>query len=323
MFRGSRWSRHASILFAFLITALLVAEKASAAEWFQEAVEFQGRQRTFKIYRPSSAPFHPAVVFVFHGTSSPGHGVDNIVSITHFDRVAERHHFLVIFPEAVEGNWNDGRRNEDAVANREGVDDIGFVDRILGYLKTRWKIDSRKVYATGYSNGAIFVQYLAAERSSWIAAIAPVCGTMAVHSFQSFHPPYPVSVLEIHGTNDPVVPYTGGAIAYEKGQVLSVSQCISIWVEHDGCERIPTRIPISESDKKDGCTPELFAWRHGKDKTTVELCRIVGGGHTWPGGNQLFSSIFLGNISRDFDGAELIWRFFHRHPKRLRVDAQS
>jgi poly(3-hydroxybutyrate) depolymerase len=25
----------------------------------------------------------------------------------------------------------------------------------------------------------------------------------------------------------------------------------------------------------------------------------------------------LGNISRDFDGADMIWRFFHRHPKRF------
>jgi polyhydroxybutyrate depolymerase len=292
---------------------MLIVAKASAGEWFRQATRFEGRQRLFNIYRPTLEPRHPAAVLVFHGSSAPGHGADNIVSITHFERVAERNHFLVIFPEAIQGNWNDGRRNEGIEAYREGVDDIGFVDRILDYLKTTWKIDSRKVYATGYSNGAIFVQYLAAERSSRIAAIAPVCGPMALDSFQSFRPQHPVSVLEIHGTNDPVVPYTGGAIAHEKGRVLSVDQCISVWVDHDGCKRIPIRIPISERDKNDGCTPELFAWRHGRDETTVELCRIIGGGHTWPGGNQLFSSIVLGNISRDFDSADLIWQFFHHH----------
>jgi polyhydroxybutyrate depolymerase len=307
--------RKASLICAGIVCSLLFAKAANAGQWISKVLEFQRRERTFKVYCPTQLPPHPAVVLVFHGTSRPGHGADDIAAITHFDRVAEQNHFLVIFPEAYQGNWNDGRLNDGVASYRDGVDDIGFVDEILDDLTVKWKIDPRKIYATGYSNGGIFVQYLGAERSARFAAIAPVCGPMALHSFQFFHPRDPVSVLEIHGTDDPVVPYTGGAIAYEKGRVLSVEQCITAWVEHDGCERAPIRMPIAERDANDGCTPELFAWRRGRDKTAIELCRIIGGGHTWPGGNQFLSSFVLGNISRDFNGADLIWRFFHRHPK--------
>ena len=185
-----------AMLAHFLLTPALLP-----AGTFREAtVVLSGQDRTFRIFVPAQLERSTAIVFVFHGTQESGHGAESIIDLTHFDRTAEANHFIAIFPEAYDGNWNDGRENEMAQSYLRGIDDIGFVDKILEYTKNEYPVDRHRIFATGFSNGAIFCQYLAANRSAIFAAIAPVSGQLAFPFSKKFHPKDSISVLEIHGT---------------------------------------------------------------------------------------------------------------------------
>ncbi|MFV1967883.1 MAG: PHB depolymerase family esterase [Pirellulaceae bacterium] len=102
---------------------------------------------------------------------------------------ADREGFLAVFPEGTPpdpsrparfiGNpqtWNDGSKRSNLGAAVRGVADVEFVSAMLSDLSTRFKVDKRRVYATGFSNGASMTFRLARELSTAIAAVAPVAG---------------------------------------------------------------------------------------------------------------------------------------------------
>jgi polyhydroxybutyrate depolymerase len=290
--------------------------RLQATGFHHESIKVGGHTRSYRLFVPSDLPNPVPVVFVFHGTETPGHGINSIINTTRFEKIGETQHALIIFPEAYEGNWNDGRRNNRARSYRDGIDDIAFVDAMLARTEHDYHVDRTRIDATGFSNGAIFCHYLAAHRSNVFAAIAPVSGSMAIPFSAWFHPVCPVSVLEIHGTSDPIVPYHGGRITDDGGEVLGVEATAEFWAKTNRCRRDCNEIPVPDRTNIDGCYPQCFEWSGGKDGTDVILYRIIGGGHTWPGSRLgLLSSFFLGKVCQDFDASELIWRFFWDHPR--------
>jgi polyhydroxybutyrate depolymerase len=311
--------RFSILCLGFLGALPLFSARQQASGFHNESIKVKGRTRTYRLFVPSDLPNPVPLVFVFHGTETPGHGIDSIMKITHFDEIGQIHHALIIFPEAYEGNWNDGRLNNQARSYRDGIDDIAFVDAMLAQTERDYHVDRTRIDATGFSNGAIFCHYLAAHRSNIFAAIAPVGGPIAVPFSAWFHPGFPVSLLEIHGTNDPIVPYRGGGMTDDGGEVLGVEATAELWAKNDWCRRDYIEIPVPDRTVQDGCYPQCFEWSQGKDGTDVVLYRIIAGGHTWPGNPRGFlSSFFLGKVCLDFDASELIWKFFRAHPRMQR-----
>ena len=299
----------------FLIHLLLNLVPLEAGTFLDSTLLISGRDRTFRMFVPTYLEEAIPIVFVFHGTQKPGYGAASIISLTHFDRIAETGHFIAIFPEAFDGNWNDGRENEMAQSYLQGIDDVAFVDKILEKVKTKYAIDLHRIYATGFSNGAIFCHYLAANRSTLFAAIAPVSGQLAFPFSKEFHPKDSVSVLEIHGTSDSVVPYAGGRINDDGGEVIGVEETVEYWSRADSCKSRYLQLPIADLNPNDDCYPEEFLWADGKNDSEVVLCRVVGGGHTWPGSALPFYLFFLGNVCLDFNASQMIWQFFKNHPR--------
>jgi polyhydroxybutyrate depolymerase len=306
----------------FLAALPLFSVRLQASGFQNESIKVGGHTRTYRLFVPLDLPNPVPVVFVFHGTETPGHGIDSIIKITRFEEIGEIHHALIIFPEAYEGNWNDGRLNNRAKSYRDGIDDIAFVDAMLAQTEHDYHVDRTRIDATGFSNGAIFCHYLAAHRSDVFAAIAPVSGPIAIPCSAWFHPAFPVSLLEIHGTNDPIVFYRGGKITDDGGEVLGVEATAELWAKNDRCSRDCIEIPVPDRTAQNHCYPQCFEWSQGEDGTDVVLYRIIAGGHTWPGNPPgLFSSFFLGKVCLDFDASEVIWKFFWDHPKIQRSQA--
>ena len=307
------------LCFGFLGVLPLFSASQQAGGFRNESIEVKGHRRSYRLFVPSDLSNPVPLVFVFHGTETSGHGIYSIIKITRFEEIGQIHHALIIFPEAYEGNWNDGRQNNQARSYREGIDDIAFVDAMLARTEHDYHVDRTRIGATGFSNGAIFCHYLAAHRSGVFAAIAPVGGPIALPFSAWFHPEFPVSVLEIHGTNDPIVPYSGGRITDDGGEVVGVEATAEIWARIDRCRRDYIKIPVPNRVVEDGCYPQCFEWSQGEDGTDVVLYRIISGGHTWPGHPLSFpSSFFLGKVCLDFDASELIWKFFWDHPRPQR-----
>ncbi|MGA8848273.1 MAG: PHB depolymerase family esterase [Dehalococcoidia bacterium] len=275
-----------------------------------------GRERTYLLHVPDGLHENEPgpLVFAFHGGGGNGSGM---ASLTEFDKLADREEFIVVFPDGVGNSWNDGRQNLASEAYLLNVDDVGFVDAMIETISLEFPIDRKKIYATGISNGAIFSHFLAAQRASTFAAIAPVAGGLAIPFNEQFNPDDAVSVLMIQGTDDPLVPYNGGQIAGgNRGTIISTDDTVELWVQNDGCNNIPLKEELPNSDLNDGCLVTQYTWSNGRADSAVVLLKIEGGGHTWPSGAQYLPESIIGRVCKDFEATEVIWSFFKDHPKQ-------
>ena len=273
------------------------------------------RVRTYHLHVPVKHASPAALVFVFHGGGGQGSGIERTSG---FDAISDREGFVAVYPDGVDRGWNDGRTDAPRQgALRKQVDDLAFVRAMLTDIATVAPIDSKRIYATGMSNGAIFSQYLAAKMADKFAAIAPVAGGIADPFNKEFAPTNPVSVLAINGTRDPLVPFAGGNVArVGRGKVISVDDAMHLWVVRDGTAPEPQVGMLPDTDPTDGCRVTWKKWTGGKNGTEVWLYSEEGAGHTWPGMTQNLPRVIVGSVCKDFEGSEAIWAFFKGHPKQ-------
>jgi polyhydroxybutyrate depolymerase len=274
-----------------------------------------GRERFYLLYEPPQALVGAPLplVLLLHGGGGSATRTD---AVPGFIELAEREGFYVAMPQGVGKNWNDGRPDAGSKAATENVDDVGFVRAVLDDIAARVRVDARRVYATGISNGAMMSSRLACDAADRIAAIAPVAGTLS-ESFECA-PSRPVPVVAFLGTRDPLVPYRGGEISsigglVNRGRVLSAHAYFELWAALNGCTaNSQTVLPDLTTGDKSTVQRESFGGcRGGAD---VVLYTSRGGGHTWPGGEQYLSPWLVGHSNRDISATALIWRFFMDHP---------
>jgi polyhydroxybutyrate depolymerase len=170
---------------------------------------------------------------------------------------------------------------------------MDFFEEMLAYLQLEISIDPVRIYATGLSNGATMANRLACDRANTFAAIAPVAGGHVAPD--QCEPSRPVSVLVIHGTDDPVIPYSGNQ---------ANTPPVHAWVQRNGCDEEPTASrPYPDVLQE--------TWENCAGGVEVRLLSLEGAGHTWPGAPL---SVGLGSTSQHVDATDVIWSFFQTHP---------
>ena len=279
-------------------------------------------KRTFNIHIPPSydKTVQIPLVIALHGRGANG---ASMIILTHkgFNKLADQDGFIMVYPDGIELNWNDGRMDEEAKdrAHRENINDVGFISALIDSMIKDYNINPKLVYVTGISNGAIMSYRLACELSNKITAIAPVDGNIPNQLFPECSPSRPVSVLAINNTDDPLVPFEGGYIygirKINLGKVLSVSESVGFWVKRNMCSITPVVTEEPDRDPKDGTRVTCKQYINGIDGTEVILYVVDGGGHTWPGGFQYLPAGMIGKTCRDFDANEVIWSFFKKHSR--------
>jgi len=314
----------ACVLFAFLPSGCECVRRRGALldrdtsdtpqDSVQKSVDVGGIERTFRVHVPPSYAAGTAVplVFVLHGGGGEGEGMERL---THMDEVADSGGFIAVYPYGIDRNWNDGRPEINP-----SVDDVGFFRLMLDRLESDYSIDTRKVYSTGISNGGFMSYRLAFDLDGRIAAIAPVGAPMSEQQFARPPPSSPVSVLLIHGVDDPLCPWSGGDLGFsrtgrgmDRGRCVSVADTIGYWVSADGCGAQPVKTDLPDADPGDGTRVREELYGGGRSGTDVELLAVEGGGHTWPGGLQYLSERIIGRTNRDIDASSVIWEFFKSH----------
>ncbi len=276
---------------------------------YSRSVMIGAESRTYLIHLPPSYdPNVPTpVVLAFHSAAMNGSAM---AKQTGLNDTADRHGFVTVYPNGTGTTslflyWDAGG------VRGKPSDDVGFVSRLLDDLGTVVNVDSKRVFATGMSNGGMLCYRLAAELSERVAAIAPVAGTMAL---EEWRPKRPVSVLHFHGTKDGIVLYHGPDEHIPKNlKFLSVDDTIGAWVRADDC---PARPVVEELPDRahDGTRVRRERYGPGKEGAEVVLYVIEGGGHTWPGREPPVR--LLGKSTHDISANELIWEFFQRHPMK-------
>lgn len=298
--------RTLAVLGLILLTTVLVW---SRPKWIE--IQMGEHTRRYYVTEPRNPESAMPVLFIFHG----GGGNARQASRMGFAKLARKSGYLLVYPDGVDGHWNDGRSNHPKFDPT--LDDVGFVRLILEELQQQYPVDKKRIYAVGPSNGGMMSHMVGMELSDKFCAIAPLIGAIPQELVPKFQPKEPVSVLIIQGTLDPLVPYNGGEVTVGRkrhGQVASTDRAVELWREHNKCEDegVTTSMP---DPKDDGCKTTKTVWSGGKDGTEVILYRVEGGGHTVPGGTQYLPKSLIGVVSRDFNAVDEIEAFFARHSK--------
>ena len=166
---------------------------------------------------------------------------------------------------------------------------------------------------------------MACQLPDRIAAIAPVAG---LRDPQGCRIDDPVPVIAFHGTADTFVSYDGGlgasvanlptddggtiGTAVVGGGGPTVEEIAAAWAARDGCAADP---PLVEAVSVE---VDRLHYQWCPSNGQVDLYRINGGGHAWPGStfSQSIEPI-IGHTTMTVDATDLIWQFFDAHPLRL------
>ena len=299
-------------VFATPPAPVAAATRSSGAKDRTGQLRFGGRTRTYLLHRPAGNPARSALLLVFHGGGGTAAGM---ARLTHLNDVADRHHFVVVYPQGFGQSWAGGLGGTPA--DEAGVDDVGFVRALIDHLAHSEGIDASRVYATGLSSGGFMAQRLGCELSDRVAGIAPVAATLPITIAAQCAPSHPMPVLEIQGTLDPLVPYGGGHVrgrGLGGRQALSAPDTAAHWARTNGCPSPPrtATIPITAPDGT-----QIHTDTYGPCPTgPVILYTVEGGGHTWPGGEQYLPVAAVGRTTRQLDAGETMWQFFAGLPHR-------
>jgi polyhydroxybutyrate depolymerase len=300
------WARLLSLAVVLVCVVGCGGRQVSAASSRDQPGTFQygGLNRTYTVHVPPGSPV--GLLLNLHGGGGTGNGQRGL---TGFDSVADVDNLVVVYPDGYDKSWADGRGASPA--DRRHVDDVGFLVALVGKLLNDFGIAPGHVFATGMSNGGFMSNRLACDRADVFAAIAPVAGTLGAGV--SCNPSRPVSVLDAHGTADPLVPFNGGEVHGRGGSSHSVSAAsiVDKWRSADGCQGDPLAQELP--DLGDGTHVRRFDSTACAPGTEVIFYRIDNGGHTWPGGNQYLSKSIVGPTTRAFDASEVIAQFFLTH----------
>ncbi|MEP2935354.1 MAG: PHB depolymerase family esterase [Gilvibacter sp.] len=278
----------------------------------KRTILWQGIERNYLIHLPpvdymlASMP----VIVNLHGGGGTAKGTSRL-NKWRFNELADQDGFIVVYPNAIDKSWNDGRSQILKPQNKD-VDDVGFIAAIIQELKAIYDVDLTKIYATGMSNGGFMTTRLLCDRADLFRGGAVVTASISKEYFPQCAPTQKVGVLVINGTADPLVPYNGGQIKVfrkTRGEILSTDDYINFWIANNDCNSDPSRTDLPDSKPYDGTTVTVSQYDCDTGNPVV-LYRVNGGGHTWPGGKQYLGKRLIGVTSREFNACEVIWDFF-------------
>jgi polyhydroxybutyrate depolymerase len=279
-------ARLVAVVGVVLVIAGCVARETGKPSGFVEGtsvhtISVGGHERTYRLYKPKGLPASAPLVVVLHGGFGNAAHAERSYG---WDELADQSKFIVAYPDGLNRAWNVNGAGCCGRPAKEGIDDVGFITAAVTDIGKNVSIDASRVYATGMSNGGMMDYTLACDTSIF-AAIGPVSGTQ----LDPCHSPHPASVIQIHGTKDPLVPYAGGpgrGFVHLDGP--PIPDLNAFWRNVDHCGAPATTTSGSVTTSTAGCA----------DNRNVVLITVDGGGHQWP----------------NFATGKL-WQFFAAHPR--------
>jgi polyhydroxybutyrate depolymerase len=224
---------------------------------------------------------------------------------------ADQEGFVVIMPNGYMNSWNAGTCCGGAVS--AGLDDVALMRAIFAEVGTHVNLDLRRVYSTGLSNGGYMSYRLACEASDLFVAVAPASGAVGTtdigatalfgttSDLTTCAPSQKISVLDIHGTSDPLIPYSTQAPS------------LALMVASNGCSTTTAPATVVPSGGDTTCVS--FAGCPTCPNVNVTGCSIMGGGHCWFGssdcgtGAGALGMAFVGNDSNFMKNTDAVWAF--------------
>jgi polyhydroxybutyrate depolymerase len=263
---------------------------------------------------PAGHVGHPLPLIVdLHGYAEPA-AVQATVST--WNTFADTHGLVAVTPQIT--------RPVQLWDTALGSHDLAWFSSLLTTVESDLCIDRNRVYVDGYSDGAFMASAIACQLADRVAAVAPVAGLQAPARCK---PARPVPVIAFHGTADPFVSYQGGLgqkaldlpapdgshrTLGQSGSGTSttgpsIPQQTTTWARRNGCSSQPMDTIVASD--------VTLVRYHCPPGAEVELYRVTGGGHAWPGSTFTRSiSSVVGRTTFSISADDLMWAFFLSHP---------
>lgn len=271
---------------------------ASAQVTVVDSIYTGGLWRSYRLYVPASYTGSTSVPLILnlHGYTSNAAAQQ---LYTYFGPIADTANFLMVYPQ---GTTYAGQPFWNAGISSLLVNDVQFLSNLIDSISMSYNVDQDAVFSCGMSNGGYMSHTLACALNNKIAAIASVTGSILTTQYVSCVPNRAVPVMQISGTADPTVPYNGTSSS------VAVDTAVKYWVTNNHCNPTPAFSNVPNISTSDGCTAEHYVYSGGDNGSSVELYKIIGGEHTWPGAFP-----FGGVTNQDFKASEKIWLFFRKY----------
>jgi len=312
----------------YTLYVLLVLGAAGAAALEPGTHELTVRtaegRRAYRLHLPAAADADkplPLVLFLHGG----GGRSQEAAARYGWRELADEAGFIVAFPEGTPRPgairkraryWNEGSgRGIDADSP---PDDVAYLRAVIDDAAKQVKVDTSRVFVSGFSMGASMTWRLGVELPDRIAAVAPVSGHLWLNPDDVAKPTRRPPVLFIVGDADPLNPIDGGRVARRINGVAqkpAMKRSVRRWLTiHD----IDIDIDIdtetdAEAEPKPFMTGQVTArtWRAGDDGAlTYVVVRDLG--HVWPGGTSPFPQRLVGKPTDALDATRAAWAFFQR-----------
>jgi polyhydroxybutyrate depolymerase len=223
-----------SVLLLCLTTHLRSEEPLKRLE-----LTVDGVSRELLIYAPEKSKSEPApLIFGWHG-----HGGN-------MNNSARQYHFHALWPEAIvvypqglntPGKLTDPEGKKPGWQHGPGAEgdrDLKFFDAIDAKLHTDYKVDDRRVYSSGHSNGGGFTYLLWSTRANRFTAFAP--SAAAASAVRGTLKPMPV--LHVAGENDPLVKYAWQKATMDALRELNQCGPGQPWELDSNCTLYPSKL---------------------------------------------------------------------------------
>lgn len=273
------------LLIGVMISALLIASQLLAQD------------RTYEYFVPENIEDGAPLLIFLHGRTGTGKEMEEM---THFNTLAEREGFVMLYPDGIIEDWNFG-------FGPKGVDDLAFLQNLVDEFVEKYKIDRERVYLMGLSNGGRMAYYAACQLPGTFAAVASIDAPMMVVTGDECASE-PVPMLVMMGTKDPILPWEG-----YPGSMYSAEGTFLFWAEHNGClaEQVESE-DLPDVEPSDESTVSVKTYTDCEEEARVTLYTVEGGGHTYPGNQREAEAlrVRLGVTNMDIDASEVLWEWF-------------
>ena len=293
-----------SVALILALPAIVAMTQLVTFRWYNRSngrITSSGIEREYFVHVPRSydgTKAVPLVISMHGGGGSPVQQRD----LSRWIDLAEERGFIVVYPA---GRKGPGTRSW-AVRQSRALDvDVRFISDLISRLESQYKIDPRRIYANGLSNGAGMSFVLSCTLANRIAAVGLVSAAQTLRSSWCARGPA-MPVVAFQGTEDPMVPYKGGGSWVTPVIFPDYEQFMADWAKRNRCNPQP-------SDRKFAADVTRRDYTGCPNGADVVLYTIHGGGHVWPGGATI-PRWFAGIDSGTIHASRVMWEFFEAHP---------
>ncbi len=218
------------------------------------------------------------LLIVLHGYTGSGASIRSYFGL---DDAAQSKGVIVVYPDGTRNAGGTSFWNAtDACCGfgQTAVDDSAYLMAVVDKVQRDYRVDPKRVFFAGHSNGGFMSYRMACEYPDRVAAIVSLAGATFADA-KACTPMQPVSVAQVHGTNDATISYTGGQIVGHPYPSAAITT--ETWADYDHCGSPPsvTGKTLDLESAIDGAETAVSASSSCPDGIGVELWTIKGGSH--------------------------------------------